>query len=140
MNEPRCHVLRAVDMYEGKQRTRFFAGISAESVGARGLCMHLVTIPPGGTGEVHLHEEHETALFVLEGEAVTWYGPGLRAQVVVRAGEFLYIPAGLAHHAGNLHATEPVRAVLARTDPNEQESVVLLTDDGDRRGGGGSRP
>lgn len=132
MNEPRCHVLRAEDVYEGRQKTRFFAGISAQSVGARGLCMHLVTIPPGASGAVHLHEEHETALYVLEGEAETRFGDGLGHAVVVRPGEFLYIPAGLAHQARNLSASEPVRAVLARTDPNEQESVVLLSDTGRR--------
>ncbi len=54
-----------------------------------------------------------------------FYGDGLREHVVVRAGEFLYIPAGVPHLPCN-NGSEPVTAVLARTDPNEQESVVLL--------------
>ncbi|AGM07921.1 cupin 2 conserved barrel domain protein [Amycolatopsis keratiniphila] len=120
-------------MYEGKQRAQFFAGISAESVGAKGLCMHLVTIPPGAVGEVHLHEEHETALFVLEGESTTYFGEGLTDSATVRAGEFLFIPAGVPHRAENNDPINPARAVLARTDPNEQESVVLLAADGSRR-------
>ncbi len=40
-------------------------------------------------------------------------------------GDFLYIPADCPHlpiNTGNVEAF----AVLARTDPNEQESVVLL--------------
>jgi uncharacterized RmlC-like cupin family protein len=37
----------------------------------------------------------------------------------------VYIPAGVPHLPANL-STEPVTAVIARTDTNEQESVVLL--------------
>jgi uncharacterized RmlC-like cupin family protein len=130
--EPECQVIQAEDHYEGKQRVDMFAGISAQSVGARGLCMHVVVIPPGAGGEVHLHEEHETGIYVLEGAARTRYGAGLAKEIIVRAGEFLYIPAGVPHCPENLSPTEPARAVLARTDPDEQESVVLLTAAGHR--------
>jgi uncharacterized RmlC-like cupin family protein len=43
----------------------------------------------------------------------------------VRAGEMFYIPAGMPHLPANL-GDQPCTAVIARTDPNEQESVVLL--------------
>ena len=39
---------------------------------------------------------------------------------------FVYIPAGMPHLPYNLSATESCVAVIARTDPNEQESVILL--------------
>jgi uncharacterized RmlC-like cupin family protein len=54
-----------------------------------------------------------------------WSGPELATHDVVRAGEYLYIPAGVSHVAANRSLTEPLIAVAARTDPNEQESVVL---------------
>ena len=123
---PRCRVVDAGEMAEGKQRAQVFEGVSAGTVGARGLCMHLVHIPPGASGDAHRHDAHETALFVLEGEADTWFGPDLADCVTVRAGQFLYIPANVAHQPVNRSTERPVRAVLARTDPNEQESVVLL--------------
>lgn len=44
----------------------------------------------------------------------------------VLAGDFLYIPAGVPHLPANQSKTQPCIAVIARTDPNEQESVVLL--------------
>jgi hypothetical protein len=40
-------------------------------------------------------------------------------------GDMLYIPAGMPHLAANL-SDGPLSAVIARTDPNEQESVRLL--------------
>ena len=42
-------------------------------------------------------------------------------------GDFVYIPAGVPHQPDN-PSDALIRAVLARTDPNEQESVVLLDD------------
>ena len=44
----------------------------------------------------------------------------------VTAGDFFYIPAGVPHLPYNPSADEACIAVIARTDPNEQESVVLL--------------
>ncbi|MDP9363662.1 MAG: cupin domain-containing protein [Chloroflexota bacterium] len=123
---PDCPVVRSGRTYVGRQGHDFIAGISAETVGAAGLCLHLVTIPPGGHGRAHLHAGHETALYVLSGAAVTRFGPSLRRRVTVRAGDFHYIPAGVPHLPLNASADEPFVAVLARTDPNEQESVVLL--------------
>ena len=128
MGEPTCTVVRENEMYDGKQGLRYSGGISAESVGATGLCMHRLTIPPGGRARPHLHEKHETAIYVLSGEAEMLFGDGLRERVGVRAGEFLYIPAGVPHLPFN-SSSEPCVAVLARTDPNEQESVVLLPED-----------
>jgi uncharacterized RmlC-like cupin family protein len=134
-----CFVVRAGEMEEGKQRVGYFAGISQRSAGAQGICMHLLTIPPGGRAKAHLHEEHETALYVLSGAARMWYGEGLSKVLEVSAGDFLYIPAGVPHLPVNLSETEPATAVVARTDPNEQEGVVLLPElDGvvpDRIGG-----
>jgi uncharacterized RmlC-like cupin family protein len=121
-----CAVVPVGDSFHGKQGLSYFAGISAETVGARGLCMHLVTFPPGARANAHLHQDHETAIYILQGESEMWFGEGLRERLTARAGEFLYIPAGMPHLPANASQTEPCVAVLARTDPNEQESVVLL--------------
>ena len=128
-----CKVIRSGDAYTGKQTFTYFAGVSAENTGAQGICMHLLTIPPGGRARAHMHENHETAIYVLSGTGEMWYGEELEEHVTVKAGEFLYIPAGMPHLPYNPSETEPVTAVIARTDPNEQESVVLLPDLDERR-------
>ena len=53
-----------------------------------------------------------------------WYGEGLREHVWMSAGDFLYIPANTPHLPYNASDTEPCVGVVARTDPNEQESVT----------------
>jgi uncharacterized RmlC-like cupin family protein len=125
-SRPTCVVIPRAEEYDGKQGLSYFAGISAESARAKGMCMHLVTIPPKGRAKPHLHEHHESAVYVLSGEAGMWYGEGLREHLTVRAGDFLYIPANMPHLPYNASDTVPCVGVVARTDPNEQESVTLL--------------
>lgn len=121
-----CRVISSTSPYHGKQGFDYAGAISAESVGSRGICMHLLTIPPGTKARTHLHRDHETAIYVLSGATGMWYGQKLESHLKAVAGDFVYIPAGVPHLPYNLSATEAATAVLARTDPNEQESVVLL--------------
>ena len=122
---PTCRLIRSEDAYEGKQGFRYFAGVSAESAGARGLCMHVLRLPPGARARAHLHEHHESAAYVLKGAVGMWYGDRLEHHMIVREGEFSYIPAGVPHLPYNAGETEAI-GIIARTDPNEQESVQLL--------------
>ena len=85
----------------------------------------LLTIPPGGRARAHKHATHETAIFMLSGVSAMAWGDRLQHRMEVAAGEMLYIPADMPHLPWNPGA-EPATAVIARTDPHEQESVVLL--------------
>ena len=125
MTKPGCRLVRPSGTYDGKQGLTYFEGIASETVGSRAICMHLLTIPPGGRAKVHLHQDHETAIYILQGEAITLWGDNLEERTDMRGGDLFYIPAGVPHLPVNI-SNAPVSAVIARTDPNEQESVVLL--------------
>ena len=107
-----------------RQRLPYFVGVSGETVGARGLSMHLVVIPPGARADPHFHQDYETAIYVLEGRVETRYGAGLAQSVVSEAGDFLFIPPDMPHEAINLSPTEPARAIVSRNDPAEQDRVM----------------
>ena len=55
-----------------------------------------------------------------------WFGDDLSEYLTMKAGDYVYIPAGMPHLPGNPSPDVPCVGILARTDPNEQESVVLL--------------
>jgi uncharacterized RmlC-like cupin family protein len=124
--EEHCIAIRPGRPSHSKQGHHVFEGISAQSAGARALCMHVIAIPPGGRARAHLHEAHESAVYMVEGEVICWYGDQLQHRFTARAGEMAYIPAGVPHLPINASADEPVTCIVARTDPNEQESVVVL--------------
>jgi uncharacterized RmlC-like cupin family protein len=120
-----CQLIRPQESFHGQQALTYLAGISAKSVGAKGICMHLLTIPPGGRGKAHYHAQHETAIYMISGVSAMWYGEQLEHHMAAQAGDLIHIPAGVPHLPYNPGDT-PCQAVIARTDPNEQESVVLL--------------
>ena len=124
-DEKSCRLITPGHTYAGKQGFSYFEGISRETVGSEGVCMHLLRIPPGGRAKAHMHESHETAIYAIEGETHVWHGDRLQHHTIVPAGTFFYIPAGVPHLPANLSDRTAV-AIIARTDPNEQESVVLL--------------
>lgn len=120
-----CKVIRGGEGFRGKQGLDYFAGVSAESAGAKGICMHMAVIPPGAEAKPHYHEAHETAIFQIEGSTSFRHGPNLEFTDVVNEGDYVYIPAGVPHQPFN-PTNRMARALIARTDPNEQESVVLI--------------
>ena len=120
-----CRKIRPSDRYTGKQGFTYDAGIARENVGSSGICMHLLTIPPGGRARAHKHATHETAIYQMTGRSVMYWGERLQHRMEAEAGDLIYIPADMPHLPIN-PGPEPCTAVIARTDPNEQESVVLL--------------
>ena len=113
--------------YAGKQGPNYTPGLSAESVGSQRLWLGSVTLPPGGRTRAHVHDGHESGFYLVSGENVElWTGARLEHRAVAQAGDYLYIPATVPHVAVNRSETLPAVFVGARTDPNEQESVVLL--------------
>ena len=125
-SEPVCRTVKAGAPFRGKQGFTYAPAVSAETVAAKAIHMQLLTIPPGGRAKAHKHEAHETAIYVLSGEGHMWWGERLEHHMATPAGSFVYIPANVPHLPYNPSATETCVAVIARTDPNEQESVVLL--------------
>ena len=106
-----------------KQGLPVFQGISGQNAGAKGISMNKVIIPPGGAAKAHMHKGYELVIYLLKGRVQTLYGEGLKKSVINEAGDFLYIPADLPHKPINLSTTEAAEAIVARTDPDEQESV-----------------
>jgi uncharacterized RmlC-like cupin family protein len=121
-----CKLVQASEPYQGKQGLVYSPAISATSVGSQHIHMQFLSIPPGGRAKAHKHASHETSIYGLTGLSGMWYGHQLEHHMIVKAGDFLYIPADMPHLPYNPSLTEPCTAIIARTDPNEQESVILL--------------
>src|SRR5262245_42866630 len=113
-----CMVLRRSSAgYLGKQGGFFFNGVSAESCGAKRLCLHVLTIPPHTEGTPHVHAGHESAIFVVRGAHAFRYGPTLEFSQTLEPGDMVYIPPDVPHMP--ITGSEEVVVVVARTDPSE---------------------
>ena len=106
---------------------RYKAGLSGKNVGAERLSLNVATIPPGGVAYAHIHVGFEVMLYILEGRVRHEYGAGLRQSIDNQAGDFIFIAPGVPHEVFNLSATEPVVAVVARSDASEWEHIIPYT-------------
>jgi uncharacterized RmlC-like cupin family protein len=103
---------------------QYRTGLSAKNVPARKLSMNVATIPPGGVAYAHIHVEFDVMLYILQGRVRHEYGPGLKYSIENEAGDFIYIEPGIPHEVFNMSETEPVVAVVARSDPSEWENII----------------
>ena len=99
-------------------------GMSAKNVGSKHLSMNVATIPPGGVAFAHIHVGFEVMLYIMEGRVRHEYGPGLKKLIENQAGDFIYIEPGVPHEVFNMSDTEPVIAVVARSDASEWENII----------------
>lgn len=103
---------------------KYKVGMSAKNVGSTKLSMNVATIPPGGVAKAHIHVDFDVMLYILKGRVRHEFGPGCRKSVENKAGDFIYIEPGLPHEVFNMSDTEPVVAVVARSDATEWENII----------------
>ena len=117
-------VLRGSGITRGWNGIRYKTGLSAKNTTAKHLSMNVATIPPGGVAYAHIHVDFEVMLYILEGNVRHEYGASLEHKVDNSAGDFIYIEPGIPHEVCNLSDTEPVVAVVTRSDASEWENIV----------------
>jgi uncharacterized RmlC-like cupin family protein len=117
-------VIRGGGIVRGWNGIQYRAGLSAKNVNAKKLSMNVATIPPGGVAHAHIHVDFEVMLYILAGRVRHEYGAGLRQAVENEAGDFIFIEPGVPHEVFNLSDSEPVVAVVARSDASEWENIV----------------
>ena len=82
-----------------------------------------MALPPGGRTKAHVHEHHETALYMMSGDVLElWTGDELEHCETVRPGDFVYIPANVLHVAVNRGAT-PAIFIGSRNEATARESM-----------------
>ena len=130
MDIPRAEGKSGIFVIRGSENCRdwngihYKAGLSEKNVPARQLSMNVATIPPGGVAYAHIHVGFEVMLYILEGRVRHEYGEGLRETVENTAGDFIFIEPGVPHEVFNMSQTEPVVAVVARSDASEWQRII----------------
>jgi len=117
-------VIRGSGNCRGWNGIRYKLGMCGKNVGAKQLSMNVATIPPGGVAAAHIHDGFEVMLYILEGRVRHEYGPGCREVVENQAGDFIFIEPGIPHEVFNMSDTEPVVAVVARSDASEWDRII----------------
>ncbi len=116
--------IRGSGTHRGWNGIRYKTGLSAKNVGSTKLSMNVAQIPPGGVAYAHVHVGFDLMLYILEGSVRHEYGDKCKTVLENTAGDFIYIEPGVPHEVFNMSDTEPVLAVVARSDASEWENIV----------------
>lgn len=117
-------VIRSGETVRAWNGIQYQAGMSAKNVNAKHLSMNIATVPPGAVAFAHVHVGFEVMLYILQGRVRHEYGDRLTKSVENGPGDFIYIEPGVPHEVFNLSDTEPVVAVVARSDADEWAHIV----------------
>lgn len=128
------HVIRGSADIRAWNGIRYAAGLSAKNVPAKHLSMNVARIPPGGVAYAHVHVGFEVMLYILQGTVRHEYGDHLKKSIENTAGDFIYIEPGVPHEVFNVSDTEPVMAVVARSDASEWSQIVVYDRETGRSG------
>lgn len=115
-------------MYEAEVRPQKYfhlPGVNEATVNSEQIAVNLVVLPPKAVAKGHIHYDHETVIFVLDGWSLTFMGPD-QEHAIAGPGEFLFIPKNVEHLAVNLSATKPVVGLICRSDPQLYTNLDLL--------------
>jgi uncharacterized RmlC-like cupin family protein len=111
--------------YRAEQGSDYKPGVSAETVGSKSIWLGMITLPPGKRTRAHVHEHHETALYMLSGDAMElWTGDQLQYRDIVQPGDYIFIPVNMLHVAVN-RSEQPAVFIGSRNEATAQESVAL---------------
>jgi uncharacterized RmlC-like cupin family protein len=111
--------------YRGRQGFTYGAGASAETVGARQICMNILPISDGDRATVHYHENIETIAYLLDGQCRVYFGDRLEEHLDVAAGEQIFVPANVPHAPFNQSGTD-CRWLVVHGSGSDQDGIVLL--------------
>ena len=117
-------VIRRGEKVRAWNGIQYQAGLSAKNVNVKHLSMNVATVPPGAVALAHVHVGFEVMLYILSGRVRHEFGDHLKQSVENGPGDFIYIEPGVPHEVFNLSNTEPVVAVVSRSDADEWAHIV----------------
>lgn len=98
--------------------------IAAETVGSTAIFTLLSRIPPGLRSSPHVHTDCEASIYVASGQGRMLTGIHLDRALVIRPGDFLFVPPGAPHTVVNDGDADLVLVVSRNTAEERVEDYV----------------
>lgn len=92
--------------------------VGPEQMGAEHIRVKITEYLPGYSHKLHMHPTQEEVIFVLEGKGVT---QTREDTITIGPGSVVFVPAGVYHATINVSDTEPLRAVIVKSPPADEE-------------------
>lgn len=102
-------------------------GVDERTVGSRTITMGRTVIPPKGRNQRHYHV-CEATFFIMKGRLRLFMGKD-KAEHEVKAGQFVFVPAGVIHGVENLSDTESAELVFTYGNcPSKEKAQTIFVE------------
>lgn len=92
--------------------------VGPERMGSEKIRLKITEYQPGFIHKLHMHPTQEEVIFVLDGRGIT---ETREDKIEIGPGSVVFVPAGVFHATVNLSDTEPLRAVIVKSPPDDEE-------------------
>jgi len=92
--------------------------VGPERMGSENVMVKITQYEPGHSHKPHMHPTQEEVIFVLEGRGMT---ESDEDKIEIGPGSVVFVPAGTYHATINMSDTEPLRAVIIKSPPGDEE-------------------
>ena len=96
--------------------------IAPGTVGAKKVKVKITEYLPGYVHRLHVHPNQEEIIFVLSGKGVTESSDRERREI--GPGSVVYVSAGEPHATSNLSVSEPLKAIIIKAPPEDEEVAL----------------
>ena len=93
--------------------------VGPERMGSEHIRIKITEYQPGFSHKLHVHPTQEEVIFVLEGRGISETGED---KIEIGPGSVVFVPAGVYHATTNLSQTEPLRALIVKSPPDDKEN------------------
>lgn len=102
-------------------------GVDDQSVGSKTITMGRSIMPPKGRNQRHYHV-CDTSWYIIKGRLRVFMGKDA-TEHEARAGQFVYIPAGVIHGLENMSETEDAELVFTYGNcPNKEAAKTVFVE------------
>jgi quercetin dioxygenase-like cupin family protein len=92
--------------------------VAPRNVGSQKLTVKITEFPPGYTHKLHFHPHQEEVIFVVSGRGVTETEGGKKE---IGPGSVVFVAAGEPHATYNLSDSEPLKTIIIKAPPDDEE-------------------
>ena len=103
-----------------------YGGPTANNAGAKQMSANRIVLPPGARGPRNMHKGAESILMVMQGNLTSLIGARGEKTLILKQGEFLFVPGDVWHQWVNPSKTESVTFVEIRADADDNSNVKII--------------
>ncbi len=103
-----------------------YGGPTAINASTKQMSANRIVLPPGARGPRNLHKGADSILMIIQGNLSALIGADGEKTLLLKTGEFLYVPGDVWHQWVNASKTEEVTFVEIRADADDSSNVEII--------------